>query len=87
MTKPLNIMGVEVGIVVHYKYLGIHLNNRQKNIRGLADYFLRTLRSFNVCSKMVELFNQFVVASAIYCAVVCRESDAFKTITASEVNI
>ena len=34
-------------------------------------YFLRKLRSFNVCSKMLEIFYQSVVASALFFAVVC----------------
>ena len=38
-------------------------------------YFLRKLRSFNVCSKMLEIFFQSVVASAIYSAVVCWGSN------------
>lgn len=29
-TKPINIIGGEVGIVEHYKYLGVYLNKRQK---------------------------------------------------------
>ena len=34
-------------------------------------YFLRKLRSFNVCSKMLEIFYQSAMASAIYFALVC----------------
>ena len=34
-------------------------------------YFLRKLRSLNVCSKMLEIFHQSVVASIIFFAVVC----------------
>ena len=34
-------------------------------------YFLRKLRSFNVCSKMLEIFYQSVVASALFFAAVC----------------
>lgn len=33
-------------------------------------YFLRKLRYFNVCSKMLEMFYQSVVASTLYLAVV-----------------
>ncbi len=45
-------------------------------------YFLRKLRSFNVCSKMLEIFYQSVVASAIFFAVVCWGS----RIRASDTN-
>ena len=34
-------------------------------------YFLRKLRSFNVCSKMLEIFHQSVVASVIFFAAMC----------------
>ncbi|MBN3314359.1 RTJK polymerase, partial [Atractosteus spatula] len=34
-------------------------------------YFLRRLRSFNVCSKMLHMFYHSVVVSAIFYAVVC----------------
>lgn len=34
-------------------------------------YFLRKLRSFSICSKMLEIFYRSVDASAIYFAVVC----------------
>ena len=79
-TRPLKIMGEEVEVVEDYKYLGVHLNNRldwrtntnavyKKGMSRL--YFLRKLRSFNVCSKMLEIFYQSVMASAIYFAVVC----------------
>ena len=37
-------------------------------------YFLRKLRSFNVCSKMLEIFHQSVVASVIFFAAVCWSS-------------
>ena len=64
-TRPLKIMGEEVEVVEDYKYLGVHLNDRldwstntntvyKKGMSRL--YFLRKLRSFNVCSKMLEIF-------------------------------
>ena len=45
-------------------------------------YFLRKLRSFNVCSKMLEIFYQSVVASVLFFAVVCWGS----SIGASDAN-
>ena len=45
-------------------------------------YFLRKLRSFNVCRKMSEIFYQSVVASAIFFAAVCWGS----SIRASDTN-
>ena len=39
--------------------------------RGLSQhYFLRTLRSFNVCSQIVQMFYQCLVVSTIFFAVV-----------------
>ena len=34
-------------------------------------YFLRRLRSFNICSKLLSMFYQSVVASILFYAVVC----------------
>jgi len=90
-TNPVNIMGEEVELVDTYKYQGVNPNNRlnwrtnmdavyKKGMRRL--YFLRKLRFFSVCSQMLEIFYQSVVASAIYCAVVCWGS----SITARDAN-
>ena len=79
-TQPLCILGENVTEVEDYKFLGVHLDNRlnwktnteavyKKGMSRL--YFLRKLRSFNVCSKMLEIFYQSVVASALFFAVVC----------------
>ena len=77
---PLCIQGEDVQVVEDYKYLGVHIDNGlnwkanteavyKKGMSRL--YFLRKLRSFNVCSKMLEIFYQSVVASALFFAVVC----------------
>ena len=61
--------------VEDYKYLRVVNDNRLdwKSIikaKGTSRlYFLRKLRSFNVCSKMLEIFHQSVVV--IFFAVVC----------------
>ncbi|KAM4536419.1 uncharacterized protein PAE49_021037 [Odontesthes bonariensis] len=61
--KPLCVLGEDVA-VVDYKYLGVHLDNGL-NWRTNTDavkkgmsrlYFLRKLRSFNVCSELLEMF-------------------------------
>ena len=63
-----------------YLYLGIHLEYKlgwSANTDALYKkgqsrlYFLRTLRSFKVCSKILRMFYQSVVASALFYAVVC----------------
>ena len=69
-SQPLRIGGEEVEVVEDYKYLGVTINNRldwKSNTeavykKGMSRlYFLRKLRSFNVCSKMLEIFYQSVV--------------------------
>lgn len=79
-SQPLRIRGEEVEEVADYKYLGVVIDNGldwKSNTeavykKGMSRlYFLRKLRSFNVCSKMLEIFYQSVVASAIFFAVVC----------------
>ena len=73
------IGGTDVDLVDTYKYLGMVLDNKQEWIakmeavykRGLSRlYFLRRLRSFNVCNRMLQMFYQSVIASTIFFAVV-----------------
>jgi len=77
---PLSVLGVDVDMVEEYKYLGVSIDSRlnwKANInavykKGMSRlFFLRKLRSFNVCSKMLELFYQSVVASVLHFAIVC----------------
>ncbi|KAK0135140.1 hypothetical protein N1851_029041 [Merluccius polli] len=90
-SQPVRIRGEVVEEVEDYKYLGVVIDNRldwkanseamyKKGMSRL--YFLRKLRSFNVCSKMLELFYQSAVASTIFFAVVCWDS----SIRASDSN-
>merc|ERR1712035_43413 len=74
------ILGEEVQGVEEYKYLGVQLDNRLEwkvNTEYIYKkgqsrlYFLRKLRSFNVCSKMLHLFYKSVVESAISFAAIC----------------
>ncbi|KAG5271145.1 hypothetical protein AALO_G00176410 [Alosa alosa] len=72
--------GVNVEVVSTYKYLGLHLDNKLDwsantdafyKKRQSRLYFLKRLRSFNVCSKLLRMFYQSVVASVLFYAVVC----------------
>ena len=90
-SQPLCILGEDVEEVEVYKYLGVYINYRldwKSNTdavykKGMSRlYFLRKLRSFNVCSKMLEMFYQSVVASVLFLAVVCWGS----SIGASDTN-
>ena len=63
-----------------YKFLGVHLNNKldwSDNSDALYRkeqsrmYFLRRLRSFDVCNRMLRMFYDSVVASVLLFAVVC----------------
>ncbi|KAI3356294.1 hypothetical protein L3Q82_017188, partial [Scortum barcoo] len=78
-SQPLRIRGEVVEEVEDYKYLGVVIDNRldwksnseavyKKGMSRL--YFLRKLRSFNVGSRMLEIFYQSVVASAIFFAAI-----------------
>ena len=78
--QPLRILGKDVEAVEDYKYVGVTINHSldwRSNTedvykKGMSRlYFLRKLRSFNVCSKMMEIFYQYVVASVLVFAVVC----------------
>ena len=58
--------------VEEYKYLGVYFNNKLDWTRNTeADYFLRRLRSFNICRTMLRMFYESVVASAIFFTVTC----------------
>ncbi len=66
--------------VKSYTYLGVELDNKLEwstNMeavykKGLSRlYFLRNLRSFNVCNRILKMFYQTVTASTIFFAVVC----------------
>ena len=62
---PVSIQGHNVDIVEHYKYLGVFIDNKldwTKNTEVLYKkgqsrlYFLRRLRSFNICRTMLRMF-------------------------------
>ena len=78
--QPLCILGGDVDMVEEYRYLGVNIDNRlnwkinstavyKKGMSRL--YFLRKMRSFNVCSRMLEMFYQSVVASALFSSAIC----------------
>lgn len=76
---PISIQGVSVDVVEEYKYLGVYLDNKLdwgKNVdtvykKGQSRlYFLRRLRSFDICRTMLRMFYESMVASAIMYAVV-----------------
>lgn len=78
--QPVTIEGDIVEVVETYKYLGLHLDHRldwsvntdvlyRKGQSRL--YFLRRLRSFNICQKLMQMFYQTVIASALFYAVAC----------------
>ncbi|TWW68197.1 putative RNA-directed DNA polymerase from transposon BS [Takifugu flavidus] len=85
--RPVQIGTEEVEGVQTYKYLGLWLDNRldwTSNTRQLYKktqsrmYFLRRLRSFNICRKLLWMFYQSVVASVLSYAVVCWGGSATK---------
>ena len=87
-SQPLRIRGE---VVEDYRYLGEVIVNRlewKANTKAVYKkgmsrlYFLRKLRSFSVCSKMLEIFHQSVVTSVIFSAAVCWSS----SIRASDTN-
>ncbi|KAI4881889.1 hypothetical protein NFI96_006948 [Prochilodus magdalenae] len=78
--QPISIKGFDVEVVRSYKYLGVHLDERQDwsvntdSVYKKAQsrlYFLRRLRSFRICQKLLLMFYQSVVSSVLFYAVVC----------------
>lgn len=77
---PVTIEGEMVETVPTYKYLGVHLDNKLDwsiNSEALYKkgqsrlYFLRRLKSFNVCNRLLVMFYQAVMASVLFYAVSC----------------
>ena len=77
---PITIRGKEVEAVDNYKFLGVHINNKldwTDNTEALYRkgqsklFFLRRLRSFKVCNRLLQMFYQSVVASVLFFGVVC----------------
>ena len=78
--RPVLLGTEEVEVVKTYKYLGLWLDNKldwTSNTRQLYKkaqsrmYFLRRLRSFNICKKLLGIFYQSMVASVLSYAVAC----------------
>ncbi|KAK3531136.1 hypothetical protein QTP70_012977 [Hemibagrus guttatus] len=73
--EPVTINGDCVEFVKVYKYLGVQLDDRMGCTantdalcrRGQSQmYFCRRLASFNICKKMLQMFYQTVVVSALF---------------------
>nr|XP_049609558.1 uncharacterized protein LOC125988413 [Syngnathus scovelli] len=85
--RPVLLEGAEVEAVDSYKYLGVwldkkldwstHTNHLHRKTQSRM-YFLRRLRSFNICNKLLEMFYQSVVASVLFYTVVCWGSSTSK---------
>ncbi len=91
---PVSIQGVDVDTVQDYRYVGVHLDSKLDwakdteavHKRGQNQvYFRWRLHSFNVCSTVLRMFYQSVVASAIFFAVVCWGSRV-RAVYANRIN-
>ena len=101
---PVCIGGTDIDIVDYYKYLGVVLDDKlewtanteavyKKGLSWL--YFLKRLRSFNLCNRMLQMFYQSVVVSTIFFAVLSNTLNklikkagsvvGFKLVTLEEV--
>ena len=70
--RPVLLGAEEMEVMETYKYLGLWLDNKlgwTSNTKQLYKkaqsrmYFLKKLRSFNICRKLLRMFYQSVVAS------------------------
>ena len=82
---PISISGEDVEIVSTYKYLGVVIDNKlnwgqhiDKVFKKTQSrlFFLRKLRSYNVCNRMLLMFYQTVVSSVMTFALVCWGGNA-----------
>ena len=83
--EPICIKGENVQIVSEYKYLGVTIDDKlnwskhTSNVFKKAQsrlFFLRKLRSFNVCNRMLKMFFETVVCSVMTFALVCWGGNA-----------
>ena len=83
--QPVVIKGESVEIVSTYKYLGVVIDDKL-DWSNQADsvykkgqtrlFFLRKLRSFKVCSRMLCMFYHSMVSCVLTFALVCRGGNA-----------
>ena len=77
--------GVDIEIVDAYKYLGVIIDNKLTWAQHIDKvykkaqsrlFFLRKLKSFNVCNKMLLMFYETVICSIFSFALVCWGGNA-----------
>ncbi|KAI5088100.1 hypothetical protein C0J45_21643 [Silurus meridionalis] len=90
LSQPICIDGDLVETVTSYKYLGVVLDKKldwNENTTLLSKkcqtrmYFLRRLASFNISTKLLSMFYQSVIESALLYAVVCWCGTSKKNLT------
>lgn len=78
--QRVSISGMDIEVVQSYSYLGVHLDYKldwSMNTEAVCRkgqsriFFLRKLRSFDVCGEMLHMFYHSVVAGTIFYAAVC----------------
>ena len=77
--------GVDIEMVDTYKYLGVTIDNKltwSHHIDKVYSktqsrlFFLRKLRSFNVCNRMLGMFFDTIIGSVLSFAIVCWGGNA-----------
>ena len=72
---PITIQGVEIETMDTYKFLGVHINNKldwTDNTEALyrksqsSIFFLRRLRSFDMCGRLLKMFYHSGVTSTMF---------------------
>ena len=82
---PVKMKGVDIEMVDTYKYLGVTIDNKltwSHHIDKVYSktqsrlFFLRKLRSFNVCNRMLSMFFDTIIGSVLSFAIVCWGGNA-----------
>lgn len=77
---PVTIKGQQIEIVGSYKYLGVHLDSKlnwKENTDVIVKkaqsrlFFLRKLRSFDISTRLLDVFYQDILANVLFYAVLC----------------
>ena len=74
-SNSISHTGEDLTMMEDYKYLDVHLDNTLAYKKGQSRlYFLRNLRYYSVCRKMLHIFYKSVVESSVSSAVICWKS-------------
>ena len=74
--EPVSVGEMDVEVVKAYKFLVVEIDHKLNCTGVRIGYFQRSLASFNICRKLLQMFYQSVVSSVLFYSVVCWGGNA-----------